>query len=250
MIAMAWRLSLKKIKVLYRRRYLKIAWLFVHPVAQLLVYTWVFSKIVRVDSEGSAYALFNFVALAPWLFFSACLLQGSWSLRANNFYITRLNFPTAVIPLSEIFAAAVPFFAYLFVLIVLLWHFASPLGAALLYLPVVFAAQLALTAGLVLLVSIAGAYSRSAASAAQPLLNLWLIASPVFYSANAVPERLKIVYRMNPMTPILNGYRSILLHNAAPDMRELAIAAAASAAVLIVGTLVFRRAAKNLADYL
>lgn len=241
-------LSLRELKQRYHQRYLKTAWAVINPLFQLCLFTLVFSKIVRFDSEGAPYVLFVFSALLPWVFFSSCLSSSCYSLTSNRNLITRLYFPRIAIPLSVLLTHLIDFAIAAALLLVFLTLNGFPLDAPFLALLPIFLLQLLFTAGIVLFVSIGNAYLRDVGSALPMLTQAWLFASPIVYSAHAVPERFRSVYFLNPMAVIIDSYRRVLLHGQTPDTPSFTTALVISLVILATGYLLFKTLEPDLAD--
>lgn len=247
----------KDLKVRYRYALIGFAWAILEPLFLTLILAFVFTLVFDIRGEGSGiesarqYAAMILIALIPWQFFSNGLAAASTSLVDNRTLIGKVHFLREVVPLAAVGVALVNFLiafpVLLLVASLLLWELPG-LGA--LYLLVVFSIQVALVAGLGLLLAAANAHYRDVSHMTGVALTFLFYASPVLYLVGMVPERLYYFYMLNPMAGLLSAYRHCMVENALPDWGMLAWPAAAALLALGSGLVYFRRAAPTLADHL
>lgn len=221
-----------------------------NPLLNMGVYTLVFSKMAKFHSEGVPYPLFNLVALAPWIFFSASLQAVCQSLVANQNLITRLNFPRIAIPIATVVTQCIPFAVTFLYLGGLLWLYQVPLGLSVLVLPVLVFIQILFTLGIGLFLSVLYVYFRDLAGMLSFILYAWMLFSPVVYSAQMVPEHLRGWYRLNPMSAMIESYRRILVHGESVDLRVLFLLSAFAIGIFLSGISFFKSRERNLADFI
>jgi lipopolysaccharide transport system permease protein len=241
-------LSAHRINVRYRQTFLGVAWAVLQPLLMMLIFTGVFSMLVRMPSDGLPYALFAYTALLPWNFFATALTNGTSSLVSHTQLITRVYFPREILPLTYVIAAAFDFAIGCAVLIGLMaWYDVTVTAHAWLLIPIV-AALTAWSFALAMIFSAAQVRWRDVGMAVPLLVQLWMFASPVIYPLSAVPAAWRPWYLLNPMAGIIASFRDVLLHGRLTDSIPLAYAAIISVIALIVSYVLFKRAEATMAD--
>ena len=222
-------------------------WTFLNPLLQLVVYTFVFSFLLKSEIEN--YYLFLFVALIPWLFFSTAITGGSGSVLHQSGMVTKIYFPREVLPISHVTSAFINMlysFIVVFIVIIIARVPVSPV--ALLYLPVVMIVEYFLALGITMLVSAITVYFRDLEFILSIFMMAWQYLTPVMYSVDIVPEHLMKLFMLNPMTPITIAYRDILYYAKAPDLSTLLLAIGMSAAFMLIGFWAFGKLKKRFAE--
>jgi lipopolysaccharide transport system permease protein len=241
-------LSLHRVKVRYKQTALGVSWAILQPLAIMLLFTMLFSLIVRVPSEGLPYAVFAYTGLLPWTYFSTALSNGAGGLVGNSQLITRVYFPREILPLTYVVAALFDLVIASSVLAALLIYYKVSLTwNALHALPIIAVLTLFVSAMSLLLSALQVRY-RDIGVAMPLLLQVWLLATPVAYPLSAVPERLRDVYMLNPMAALVESFRRAILHGAPPDYRAVGMAGLISLVLLAASYLFFKRVEANLAD--
>lgn len=233
----------------YRGSVLGFLWTFINPLLQLLVYTLVFSVILRSGIPN--YSLHLFVALVPWIFFSSALTTGSRLILDQKNMVKKIYFPRAVLPVAYTISS---FFNMLFsFVIVFAMILILRIGinfAVLWWLLPIMAIQFILVLGVNLLTSSLTVYCRDLEHIMGVASMAWMYLSPVVYSVDFIPEKWRDIYLLNPMSPIILSYRAVLYGKTAPDVRHLLLAAVISVIVLILGILVFQKLQRRFAEVL
>jgi lipopolysaccharide transport system permease protein len=241
-------LSLHRIRVRYKQTALGVLWAIVQPLSIMLIFTLIFSVIVRMPSEGAAYPVFAFTALLPWTFFSTALLNGTNSLVNNSQLITKVSFPREILPLTYVIAALFDFVIGSSILVALITYYRVPLTLNYLYtLPIIFILAVLATAASFLLSGLQVRF-RDIGIVMPLLLQVWMFATPVVYPLSAVPEGLRGLYSLNPLTGVIENFRRVVLYNTPPDFFSLGISAAVSILLLLVGYARFKRVEATMAD--
>ncbi len=239
----------KDLKGRYQGSVLGFLWTFLNPLLQLLVYTLVFSVILK--SAVPHYYLHLFVALVPWIFFSSALTTGAKLILDQKSMIRKIYFPRAVLPLAYTVSSLC---SMLFSLVIVFAVIAvMRLGvnfAALPWLLPVIAVQFILVLGVNLLTSALTVYLRDLEHIMGVLSMAWMYLSPVVYGIEFIPEAWRRVYLLNPMAPLILAYRDILYNQTAPDGTHLLLAAGMSLLVLCIGTAVFEKLQRRFAEVL
>jgi len=241
-------LSVHRLKVRYKQSVLGPSWAVLQPLSLMLIYTAVFSRIARVPTGGTPYALFAYSALLPWTYFAMSLSTATNSLVSHVNLVTKVYFPREILPLTYVAAALVDLLAASTVLAGMLFFYHVPLTLYALYV-VPTVAILTMFAIAVSLVLCAVQVRFRDIGVAMPLvLQLWMFATPVVYPLSVVPAKWQPFYVLNPMVGIVEGFRRVILQGAPPDMHSLGIAAAISAVFLPVAFVYFKRVEATLSD--
>jgi ABC-type polysaccharide/polyol phosphate export systems, permease component len=231
----------------YKGSALGFAWTFLNPLLQLGVYTVVFSIIMRAGIED--YYLFLFVALIPWLFFSTSVSAGASCVMAQKEMVKKIYFPREVLPIAHVTCQLVNMLlSFVVVFAVLLLSGKGISLQALLYLPIVIVAEYFLAISITMIVSAVTVYLRDLEHVLVILTMAWQFLTPVMYSIDMVPEELRSIFNINPMTPIIVAYRDILYYKRLPEIGNLLYGFVLSTILLVIGWLVFGRLKKHFAE--
>jgi lipopolysaccharide transport system permease protein len=240
--------TMREISVRYKQSLLGAAWALLQPLALMLVFTLVFSVLVKLPSDDVPYPVFSYTALVVWTFFATSVTFAIPTLVNNMNLVTKIYFPREILPIGSIGAAFVDFVIASSLLVVLLVWFHMPLSAALLWLPVLLAIQVLLILGVVLPAAALNVLHRDIRFIVPVAVQLWLYATPVIYPVSVVPESFRTVYLLNPMTGLVDSYRQVLLHGAAPAPEPLLLSFAVSLLLAVAGYAYFKRAESTFAD--
>ena len=246
---MIFSLVRKELRGRYKGSVLGFLWTFINPLLQLLVYTLVFSVIMRMGIDR--YYLFLFVALIPWIFFSASLTGGSGSILASKDMVKKIYFPREIMPISYVTSAFVNMllsFVVIFAVVLVSGMGVNPV--ALLYLPVIMLVEYVLALGIALLASALTVYFRDLEYILGIIAMAWQFLTPVMYSSDLVPKKLLPIWKLNPMTPVIEAYRQILYYKEVPHLDTLLNASILGIVTLVVGYVVFRKLQKGFAEEL
>jgi len=240
-------LSRHRINVRYKQSRLGGLWALLQPLAMMLVFTAVFARLVRVPSEGVPYALFAYVGILPWTFFSSAVSTGTGSLVTHAALVTKVFFPREILPLSYVVAAVVDLLIGSIVLVGLLIFYRVPLSAELLLVAPIVAllAIYALACGLVL--SAIQVRLRDVGVALPIALQLLMFGSPVLYPLRVVPPAWRTLYLLNPLAGLIDGFRWSVLGRPL-DLQALGIATVVTLVALPAAYLVFKYADVTVAD--
>ena len=241
-------LSLHRVRVRYKQTALGLAWAVVQPLAIMLLFTLLFSLIVKMPSEGMPYAVFAYAGLLPWTYFSTALSNGAGGLVSNSQLITRVYFPREILPLTYVVAALFDFVIASSVLAALLIYYRVPLTAKALYALPIIAVLTLFVAAMSLLLSALQVRARDIGVAMPLLLQVWLLATPVAYPLSVVPERLRLDNMLNPMAGLVENFRRAVLQGEVPDWRAVGVAALVSLALLAAAYVFFKRVEATMAD--
>lgn len=227
-------------------------WSFVNPLLLLVIYTFVFTKVMP-GSRGEdldPYALFLFCGLLPWIWFSSSLLESANVLIAGGNLIRKVMFPAEVLPIVTVFAGLVHFGLGLIVLAGFFVYYGHPVVVGnLVWLPVIVAIQLVFTLGLSLLIAALTVHFRDLRDLLANLITLWFFGTPIIYSLAHAPESARWILAFNPFTHLAVSYQDVLFRTEPfSDARRLLAVGALSLVTFVVGYFVFDRLRDTLAE--
>lgn len=239
----------RDLRVRYKRTFLGVGWALISPVMFTIVFTFFFQRAAHISTDGVPYALFTYVAIVPWNFFSQTVTSGSGSLLANISLMNKVYCPREVFPLAAAFTAAFDTLVAGLVLIILFVGYGFAPGVASVWLPVILLVEVVFTIGLSLFAAATIIYLRDLRYVVPLGVQLGMFVSPVMYSITAIRANLRPLYAvLNPMAPVLDDVRRTVLHNQAPQWGLLGLAALASMVWLILGYTIFKRLETGFAD--
>jgi lipopolysaccharide transport system permease protein len=241
-------LSVHRLKVRYKQSVLGPAWALLQPLALMLIYTVIFSRIVRVPTGGAPYAIFAYSALLPWTYFSTALSSATNSLVSHFTLVTKVYFPREILPLTYVVAALVDFLVASIVLGLMLAYYHVPLTANLLFAIPTLAVLTAFTVAVSLLLCAIQVRYRDIGVAMPLALQLWMFATPVVYPLSLVPVRWRSFYILNPMVGVIESFRRVILDGRAPDFQALAMSTVVSLLLLPIAFIYFKRVEATVAD--
>jgi ABC-2 type transport system permease protein/lipopolysaccharide transport system permease protein len=252
----AWRartlvrtLAERDLRVRYKQTFLGFAWAVLTPLALMLVFTVFFQRVAKVDTGGAPYALFVYLGLLPWTFFSTSVLQGGQSLINNSQLMNKVYCPREVFPLASMAVAGVDTSIAVLVLGLLFVITGFAPKPTAIWVPVLLSVQVIFTLGITLISSAILVFFRDLRHALPIILQLGLFATPIAYSMSVIPESLRTAYSAaNPLAPVIDGYRRTILLGMAPDWQLLLPGALTAVVLLILGYVGFKRLEIGFAD--
>ena len=242
---LAWR----DILVRYKQTVIGIAWALIRPLLTMLVFTVVFGKIAKLPSEGVPYPLLVFAAMLPWQFFATALGEASNSLIGNSNLISKIYFPRLIVPAGSVITSFVDFLiSGAFLVALMAWYrFVPDWRVVTLPLFVVLAFAAALGSGLFL--AALNVEYRDFRHIVPFIVQFGMYISPVGFSSSVVPEKWRLLYSLNPMVGVIDGFRWALLGGKTQlDVTALAMSLTVISALLILGIWYFRKTEKTFAD--
>lgn len=238
----------KDLRTRYKGSVLGFLWTFINPLFQLIVYTIVFSVILKSDIPK--YYIHLFVALVPWLFFATALTSSASSIIGSKDLIKKIYFPRLIIPMSVVNGAFMNMLFSMIVVFVALIFSGIGISKYILLLPIIMMLEYLLALGLAFIVSALNVYFRDLEHILGIVTMSWMYVTPIFYSIDMVPKNLRSMFNLNPMTPIIAAYRSILYYKTMPDLSHMGMILVWSIGFIIVGYLIFQKLQKNFAEEL
>lgn len=246
---MIFSLVKRDLKGRYKGSALGFFWTFLNPLLQLAVYTMVFSMIMRAGIED--YYLFLFVALIPWIFFSTSLTGGANCIMAQQDMVKKIYFPREVLPIAYVTSQFVNMMlSFLVIFAVLLVSRHSVNLGAVLCLPVIMIVEYILALGFTMVMSAVTVYIRDLEYILGIFTMAWQFLTPVMYPIDQVPEQIRWVFSLNPMTYVIIAYRDILYYGRMPRLETLLSAAVLGMVMLIAGWGIFHRLQRHFVEEL
>jgi ABC-type polysaccharide/polyol phosphate export permease len=242
-------LAERELRVRYKQAVLGVAWAVVTPVVMMVVFSLFIGRVARVDTGGAPYALFVFLGLVPWTFFSTSVTQGGMSLLVNATLLNKVYCPREVFPISSVLVAGFDSLVATVVLGLLFVVTGEVPAATTAWVPLLLAIQVAFTVGVVLVVSPALIYLGDLRHAIPIGLQVGLFATPVAFGLDVIPAALRGLYvAINPLAAVIDGYRRTVLLGQPPDWHLTFIGGIAAIVALIGGYALFKRLETGLAD--
>lgn len=239
----------KDLRGRYKGSVLGFLWTFINPLLQLLVYTLVFSVIMKNGIEK--YYIYLFVGLVPWIFFSTSVTSGSSSIMQSKDLVKKIYFPREVMPIACVTSNFVNMlYSFIVIFVVLIISGVGVNFIALIYLVPIMIVEYILSLGFALLTAGLTVYFRDLEYILGIVTMAWMYVTPVLYDVDIVPEKLMIFLNLNPMTPVIVAYRDILYYKQIPQMGTLLQALVVGVVMLIIGYIVFRKLQKGFAEEL
>ena len=241
-------LTVHRIKVRYKQSVLGIAWAVLQPLTLMIIYTIIFSYVAKIQTGDTPYALFAFSALLPWTCFATGLSNATHGLVSNAQLVTKVYFPREILPLTYVCAALFDFLVASSVLAAMMIYYRVQLTWNALYIIPILLLLVIFIIATSLIFSATQVRFRDVGVALGLLLQLWMFASPVVYPLSAIPQRIRLLYELNPLVGIIENFRRVLLQGIGPDFRSLAISAFISIVLLFAAYIYFKRVEATIAD--
>src|SRR5262249_36673938 len=238
----------RDVKVRYKQTLIGASWTILQPAITMVIFAVVFGNLAKIPSDGLPYAVFAFTALIPWSYFSQALTRGGACLENNAHLITKVYFPRLLILLAAVLTPAVDFlFSFLLLIGLIAWFGIVPTWG-LLALPLFLLLAMSTALGVGLWLSPLNVRYRDVGYTIPFLTQLWLFASPVVYPVSLVPESWRVLYSLNPMVGVIEGFRWALLGKENPDFTVMLVSAAVILVLLVGGIVFFKRMEPTFAD--
>jgi lipopolysaccharide transport system permease protein len=214
----------------------------------MVVFTMIFGHFAKVPSDGVPYPVFSYTALLPWNLFSGGLNRCTLSLVGSANLITKVYFPRLIVPVSSVISGTIDFaISFVFLLGIMLWYHVVPSWGAL-ALPIFFLLAVVTALAVGLWLSAINVRYRDVGQAIPFLMQVWTFLSPVAYPLSIVPEKWRLLYSLNPMVGVIEGFRWALLGKKSPDFLVIAVSIVVVLVVLLGGLFYFKRIERTFAD--
>jgi lipopolysaccharide transport system permease protein len=238
----------REVKVRYKQAALGVAWAVLQPLMTMLIFTVVFGNFAKIPSDGLPYPVFAYAALLPWSCFAEAISRSGMSVVSDTNLVRKVYFPRLIMPLASVMTPVVDFcLSFLLLLCMMAWYHVIPTwGVILLPFFLLLAVLTALSVGLWL--SALNVRYRDVRFTIPFLVLFWMYASPVAYPVSLVPEQWRLLFSLNPMVGVIEGFRWALLGKSSPDFQVIAISTIGVLVLLISGLLFFKRMERTFAD--
>jgi lipopolysaccharide transport system permease protein len=236
------------IKTRYAQSVLGVGWAIIQPIFTMIVFTVVFGNLAKINSDGVPYAVFSYTALVPWTYFSGALTGAGGSLIGASNMITKVYFPRLVVPLAPVLSKLVDFAIAFGILIGLMFWFQMVPNLGVLLLPLLILLMMLTALGIGMWLTALSVQYRDINYATSFFVQLLMYASPVVYPASSVPEQFRLLYGLNPMAGVIEGFRSALLGTQPMPWDLIGIGSIMSVLMVISGLWYFRRMERIFAD--
>ena len=243
-IFLVWR----DVKVRYTQSVLGVGWAVFQPLAMMVVFTIIFSRVAALSTDGAPPTIFYYSALVPWLYFANALNDSAGSLTNNMALLTKVYFPRLVLPLAAVLSKGVDFcIAFLLLVAMMLFYGLYP-SFSIVYLPLLIFVMILAASGLGMWLTALSVQYRDIRYGLSFGIQLLMFASPVVYPASRIPDQFLVFYSLNPMVGVIEGFRSILLQTRPMPWGMVCVGGAVAFTLFVTGTFYFRRMERIFAD--
>jgi lipopolysaccharide transport system permease protein len=238
----------RDVKVRYKQTAIGAGWAILQPLMTMVIFTVVFGNFAGIPSDGLPYPIFAYTALLPWNYFAQAINRSGVSLVSNASLISKVYFPRLIVPIAAAVAPLVDFaVAFVILLGMMVWFGTAPTWG-ILALPLFLVLTLITALAVTLWLSALNTKYRDVGYAIPFLAQFWMYASPVAYPVSLVPEQWRLLYSLNPMAGVIEGFRWALLAQERPDFGVMAISTAVVLALLLGGIVSFKQMEHTFAD--
>jgi len=238
----------RDIKVRYKQTVIGAAWAICQPLLTMMIFAVIFGRFAKIPSDNVPYPIFAFAGLLPWTYFSQSITRSGASLVSDANLIRKIYFPRLIIPASAVVAPLVDFaFSFLILLVMMAWYRVTPKWAVA-TLPLFVFLVVCAALGASLWLSALNVRYRDVGHAIPFLVQFWMYASPIVYPLSLIPKRWHVLYSLNPMVAVVEGFRWGLLGKESPEFASILIGSAVSLILLITGLVFFKRMERTFAD--
>jgi len=238
----------RDVKIRYKQTFLGAAWAVLQPFMMMIVFTLIFGRVAKLDSQGLPYPIFYYSAMVPWTFFAQGVPLSSNSLVVNSKLINKVYFPRAIIPTASALAGVVDFFVASLVLIGMMFYYGFPLGWEMLFWPVLVLPMAAFVVAIGMYFSALNVKYRDIKYTIPFFVQMMLFVSGIIYSSDAIPAQYQKFLVLNPMVGIINAFRAAVDPSRLIDWHQVGLSCAVIAVVFVLAATYFRRAERAFAD--
>jgi lipopolysaccharide transport system permease protein len=237
----------RDIKILYAQTILGFLWAILQPLIQIIIFTIIFGKVAKISTEGVPYVLFSSVAIIPWTYLSQAIGQSSQSLVSGQHMLGKIYFPRLIFPLTSVLAKLLDFgISMLIILVVILYYRVVPTWT-LLFFPLFIVIMMSISAGVGMWLSALAIRFRDVKFAMPFAIRMLMYTAPIVYSASSIPEKWRLVYSLNPIVGVIEGFRACLLGTPMP-WTYIWSGIITTAIILISGAFYFKRMERVFVD--
>jgi lipopolysaccharide transport system permease protein len=242
-----WVITARDIKVRYKQTVLGATWAIIRPFLTMVIFSVVFGHLAKMPSDGYPYPVFVYAGLLPWIFFAAAISASGQSLVGSAHLVNKVYFPRLIIPLSSVGTGLVDLLISAAVLLAMMFWYGVGLTWQIVAAPLLLTALIFTALGIgTLLAALTVAY-RDFTHLTPFLVQIWMYVTPVIFPVNLVPERWQWLLYLNPLTGLVEGFRSAFLGKPF-DFSGICLSLAVSVVVLVIGVAYFERVERRFAD--
>ena len=238
----------RDIKARYAQSVLGVGWAVIQPVFTMIVFTIIFGKLAKIGSDGVPYAIFSFTALVPWIYFSNSLTESTGSLISASNMLGKVYFPRLIIPITPLVSKLVDFGIALLLLFGLMAWFKTIPTIWALTLPLLIILMMLTAAGLGMWLTALAIQYRDIKYGMNFAMRLLMYAAPVVYPASLIPQKYRLLYGLNPMAGVIEGFRAALLGSRPMPWDLITVGSVTAIVFAFTGALYFRRMERIFAD--
>ena len=241
-------LVVRDIKVKYKQTVLGGLWAIIVPFFSMIVFTLFFGKLAKMPSDGIPYPIFNYTAMVAWTYFATSINLSGNSLVGNTSLISKIYFPRIIIPLSSVLAGLLDFVIAFTLLIGMMVYYKIYPTLLVLALPVLVLLMVLTASGVGMFLATLNAKYRDVKYTITFLVQLWMFSTPIVYPVSLIPEKYRLLYALNPMVGVIEGFRSALLGTSSFPTLMVLISAVVSSSLLLIGLMYFKKMERHFAD--
>jgi len=209
----------RDIKIRYKQTAIGFAWAIIQPLMLMIVFTFFFGGLAKIPSEGIPYPLFSFAALLPWTLFSEGLTRSTGSMVSNSNIMTKVYFPRLILPIAGVLSPIIDFIISLGILFIMIFYYGYASKVKIIFVPVFIILCIMTSFAIGLWLSALNVKYRDFQYALPFVIQILLFLSPVVYSSNMLPEKYQILYSLNPMVGVIEGFRWVLVGGSPPELK-------------------------------
>ena len=237
----------RDIKALYAQTILGFMWAILQPLVQIVIFTIIFGKVAKLSTDGIPYILFSSVAIIPWTYISQATSQSSQSLLGGSSMLGKIYFPRLIFPITPVLAKLVDFGISMFIVVcIMLYYRVSPTSNLFLF-PLFLIMMVAVPLGIGTWLSSLAIRFRDVKQAMPFFIQMLMYSAPIVYSPTSIPEQYRLLYSLNPIVGVIEGFRACLLGTPIPWL-YICPGMVTAAMLVISGTLYFKRMERIIVD--
>lgn len=238
----------RDIKIRYKQTVLGGLWAIIQPFFSMVVFSLFFGKLAGIPSDGVPYPIFSFTAMVAWTYFANAITGSGNSLVGNTQLISKVYFPRIMIPLTPVLAGLLDFSIAFTILIFLMFYFHIYPTPMIFLLPLLVSLMILTASGVGTFLAALNAKYRDIKYTIPLLVQLWMFVSPVVYPTSMVPEKYRFIYSLNPLSGVIEGFRSILLGTVPFPTQMVLFSGFLSLILFIIGISYFKQMERSFAD--
>lgn len=238
----------RDLKVRYKQAAIGVGWAIIQPLMTMLIFTVVFGKMAKIPSDGIPYPIFSYAALLPWNYFAQALSRSGASLVGDSNLLSKVYFPRLIIPLATVITPLFDFAISFFILLIMMtWYGVTPTWG-IIAMPFFLLLALMVALSVSLWLAPLNVRFRDVGYAIPFLIQIWMYASPIVYPVSLVPEQWRLLYGLNPMAGVIEGFRWALLGSKSPNLLLVGVSILLTSFLILAGVIFFKRMERTFAD--